>query len=68
MKEVMLLIKGSVIKIFAEGPKGAGTAKFTEKLAKTLGEIEERHKGPHAHQHHSDWELTLRDHRAEQHE
>ena len=66
MKEVILLIKGKEIKIFAEGPNGAGTEKFTQELAEALGIIKERHKGPHAHQHHADWRKTLADHRVEQ--
>ena len=67
MKEVMILIqKGGKVKIFAEGPHGAGTEEFTQSLAEELGEIEERHKGPHAHQHHADWRKTLQDHRVEE--
>jgi len=51
MKEIILKISGGQVKIFAEGVKGQGTAEFTEKLAKDLGKIEERHKGhDHVHQ------------------
>ena len=57
MKEVILHIgKDGRVKIMAEGAKGKGTETFTEKLAKALGEIEERHKGHHhnhdSHHHH----------------
>lgn len=46
MKEIKLIIgKGGKTKILADGVKGKGTEKFTEKLAKELGDIEERHKG-----------------------
>lgn len=45
MKEIRVVIAGGKAKILAEGPAGKGTAGFTEKLAKDLGEIEERHKG-----------------------
>jgi hypothetical protein len=48
MKEIILVIqKGGKVKILAEGQAGQGTAEFTEKLAKDLGQIEERHKGTH---------------------
>lgn len=66
MKEVMLVFKpGGKIGIFAEGPRGAGTEDFTADLAKALGRIEERHKGPHGHTHHTRWQDTLADHLAE---
>lgn len=46
MKEIKLVFgKGGKMKILAGGTKGTGTANFTEKLAKELGQIEERHKG-----------------------
>lgn len=45
MKEIRLIISDGEVKILAEGQKGQGTAEFTEKLAKDLGTIEERHKG-----------------------
>ena len=46
MKEIKLIIgKGGKTKILAKGPAGKGTEQFTEKLAKEMGEIEERHKG-----------------------
>lgn len=52
MKEIILKISNGEVKIMAEGAKGQGTAEFTEKLAKELGKIEERHKGhDHVHQH-----------------
>lgn len=45
-KEIKIVIgKGGRTKILAPGVKGQGTADFTEDLAKTLGETEERHKG-----------------------
>ena len=45
MKEIKLIIgKGGKTEILAKGMKGKGTEKFTEKLAKEMGEIEERHK------------------------
>lgn len=45
MREVKLIIgKGGKVKVLAKGTKGQGTAAFTEKLAKELGDIEERHK------------------------
>ena len=49
MKEVKLKFVGTLgqMKILAEGPNGKGTEKFTEKLAKGVGRIIERHKGPH---------------------
>ena len=53
MKEIILKIKDGEVRMFAEGVKGQGTAEFTEKLAKDLGKIEERHKG-HDHAHHHD--------------
>lgn len=46
MKEIKLIIgRGGKVKILAKGTKGKGSEQFTEKLAKDLGEIEERHKG-----------------------
>lgn len=46
MKEIKIVVgKGGKIKILAKGQKGTGTAQFTEKLAKELGDVEERHKG-----------------------
>ena len=46
MKEIKLVIsKGGKTKILAGGAGGAGTAAFTEKLAKELGQVEERHRG-----------------------
>ena len=48
MKEIKIVIgKGGRTKILAPGGKGQGTKAFTEKLAKELGDIEERHKGEH---------------------
>ena len=45
MKEIKIIFgKGGRTQILAPGQKGQGTAQFTEKLAKDLGEIEERHK------------------------
>ena len=55
MKEIRLIINAGEVKILAEGAKGQGTADFTEKLAKDLGKIEERHKGlDHVAQVHKD--------------
>jgi hypothetical protein len=66
MKEVMLVFKpGGRVAIFAEGPRGVGTEKFTEDLAKALGKVEERHKGVHGHHHHDRWQDTLKDHQNE---
>ena len=45
MKEIVLKINDGEVKIHAEGANGQGTASFTEDLAKSLGKIEERHKG-----------------------
>lgn len=46
MKEIKINIaKGGRTKILAKGTNGIGTENFTEKLAKELGSIEERHKG-----------------------
>lgn len=46
MKEIKLVFgKGGRTKILAGGSKGAGTAALTEKIAKELGQTEERHKG-----------------------
>ena len=46
MREIKIVIgKGGRTKILAPGSKGQGTKKFTEDLAKELGDIEERHKG-----------------------
>ena len=50
MREVILVIKDGKMKILAEGTNGKGTEAFTEKLAKDIGTIEERHKGSH-HEH-----------------
>lgn len=48
MKRVILKFgRGGRVKILAEGQAGNGTEKFTESLAKSLGEIKERHKGWH---------------------
>lgn len=45
MAEIKLIIpKGGKVKIL---DKGKNAAAFTEKLAKELGSIEERHKGGH---------------------
>lgn len=63
MKEAKLVfVRGfGQMKILADGPNGKGTEAFTEKLAKSVGRIIERHKGPHhvhieekihTHQHH----------------
>ena len=38
------LLKTGKTKILAKGSGGVGTEAFTEKLAKELGEIEERHR------------------------
>ena len=54
-KEIKIVVgKGGKIKILAEGAKGQGTAAFTEKLAKELGETEERHKGETYESSHQD--------------
>lgn len=48
MKEIKLIFgKGGRVKVLDQGLKksGGSSAKFTEKLAEELGEIEERHKG-----------------------
>jgi hypothetical protein len=46
MKQIKLVFgKSGNVKILAPGSAGAGTAEFTEKLAKELGVVEERHKG-----------------------
>jgi hypothetical protein len=47
MKEIKLIFgKGGQVKVLDKGLKSGGSsAKFTEKLADELGEIEERHKG-----------------------
>lgn len=48
MKQVKLCIgKEGRVRILAEGPLGQGTERFTESLAKELGDIVERHKGHH---------------------
>lgn len=53
MKQVILEYdKGGRIRILAEGSHGKGTEKFTENLAKSLGRIRERHRGPiYTHTH-----------------
>ncbi len=46
MKEIKLVFgKGGKTKILAGGSKGQGTSALTEKIAKDLGQTEERHKG-----------------------
>ena len=46
MKEIKITSgKGGKTKILAPGEKGQGTSNFTEKLAKDLGQTEERHNG-----------------------
>lgn len=54
MKQVKLVYgKGGRVKILADGAKGKGTEQFTMNLAKGLGRIIERHRGPiqtHTHQ------------------
>lgn len=44
-KEIKLIIKGGRVKVLAKGSSAQEAANFTEKLAKDLGDIEERHKG-----------------------
>jgi hypothetical protein len=54
MKEIKMIFKpGGKCVIDAHGLKGEGTAKFTEELAKELGEIKERHIC-HTHNHSHD--------------
>ena len=51
MKQIILVFKaGGVCQILAHGSYGEGTEDFTLSLANTLGEITERHEGPH-HNH-----------------
>ena len=55
MKEIKLVFsKGGRVKIHAAGQKGQGTAQFTEKLAKDLGLVEERHRGEAYEDTHTD--------------
>jgi len=47
-KEIKIVIgKGGKVKMLADKASSGETAAFTEKLAKELGEIEERHKSGH---------------------
>lgn len=55
MREIKMVFgKGGRVKIHAGGQKGQGTAQFTEKLAKDLGLIEERHKADSYENTHTD--------------
>lgn len=50
MKEIKLVFgKGGKVQILTDAIKGKGTEGFTEKLAKDLGETEERHRA-HSYQ------------------
>ena len=47
MKEVKVVFgSGGRVKLLAEGVNGKGTKDFTLELAKSLGRIVERHRGP----------------------
>jgi len=54
VKEIKLTFKNGRMRIDADGANGKGTEAFTEKLAKKLGQIIERHKGVHHHTHGED--------------
>ena len=59
MKEIKIVIKrGGKVVINAKGMAGAGTEIFTEKLAKDLGAVEERHKGQNYGENHASQQVS----------